>query len=130
MSGLEKLIESENDNDVLQEVVKVIIRSQNEFWSSNITSTLLYPEFKENEGITLAEQWMYIARTQLRKEIGEIMLQKKLAQLRDAERKNDKDKRSFIYYIKKQLWQKLLEMGNWKNLSKIIFKMGNVKKRS
>ena len=73
---------------------------------------------------------MYIARTQLRKEIGEIMLQKKLAQLRDAERKNDKDKRSFIYYIKKQLWQKLLEMGNWKNLSKIIFKMGNVKKRS
>jgi len=36
----------EEDDDVLREVVKIIIRSRNEFWSSNITSTLLYTEVK------------------------------------------------------------------------------------
>ena len=79
----------EKDEDILKEVVKVIIRSRNEFWSSNITSTLLFPKYEEGDGKRLAEQWLFIAKKQLRKEIGQTMMQKKLAQLRESDRKND-----------------------------------------
>merc|ERR1712126_613619 len=80
----------EEDDDVLREVVKIIIRSRNEFWSSNITSTLLYTEaISDAQAKQLAEQWLFIARRQLRKEIGAEMISKKIAQLRKQDREQD-----------------------------------------
>ena len=80
----------EKDDDVLREVVKIIIRSRNEFWSSNITSTLLYTEpISDAQAKQLAEQWLFIARRQLRKEIGAEMISKKIAQLRKQDREQD-----------------------------------------
>ena len=89
-SHLERIVEMEKDDDVLREVVKIIIRSRNEFWSSNITSTLLYTEpISDAQAKQLAEQWLFIARRQLRKEIGAEMISKKIAQLRKQDREQD-----------------------------------------
>ena len=42
MENVERILEEESDDDTLTEVVKILIRARNEFWSPNVTTLLLY----------------------------------------------------------------------------------------
>ena len=84
---VELILEEENDDDTLSELVKVLIRARNEFWSPNTTTLLLYaiPNTAEM-GKNIAQQWLHLARKQLRREIGHDLMAKKLADLRKESR--------------------------------------------
>ena len=85
--NVELILEEENDDDTLVELVKVLIRARNEFWSPNTTTLLLYaiPDTAEM-GKNIAQQWLHLARKQLRREIGHDLMAKKLADLRKESR--------------------------------------------
>ena len=87
IDNVELILETENDDDTLTELVKVLIRARNEFWSPNSTTVLLYeiPNIAE-QGKQIGQQWLHLARKQLRREIGQDLMAKKLADLREESR--------------------------------------------
>ena len=61
LKNFESMLEDLED-PVLKEVIKLLKRAKNEFWSPNITSVMFYPPMTKEDGPALAQAWINQAK--------------------------------------------------------------------
>ena len=65
IQNFEKELENIEDEKLMKEIIKTLKRAKNEFWSPNISATLLYPKFAASYGPTIAKEWIRLAKEKL-----------------------------------------------------------------
>ena len=61
LKNFETMLEDLEDQ-VLKELIKLLKRAKNEFWSPNITSVMFYPPMTKEDGPALAQAWINQAK--------------------------------------------------------------------
>lgn len=87
--NFETVLEEIQDETLIKEIIKILKRAKNEFWSPNITATLLYPKFVANDGPLIAKEWIRLAKMAMNDNIGEVIMDKKIAEKRLARRREE-----------------------------------------
>ena len=101
MKHFEAELEGIEDEILLKELIKVLKRARNEFWSLNITSTLLYPPVSAGDGKAIGQEWIRLAKVSLRENIGEKIMEKKIGEKRRDRRKEENISSRPAFYTEK-----------------------------